>query len=99
MPLMLTEIQNADFGLGRDFLVMQDDQINAFKNSQLTSSENGKENLIGNGAVKIKADAEGVVAEETKADNNLDDSDKKPLRRSKRHINDKKAFCKIFFTK
>lgn len=109
-PLMLTGIPGTDFALTRDFLVMQDDQINVintFKNQNIDMEDN---------PITLPS-----IAEDANKENNnlaLPDCDKeiqqiikrplstekkkivekKDVRRSKRHIADKKDFCKYIYS-
>jgi len=105
---MLTGIPGTDFALTRDFLVMQDDQINVintFKNQNME---------IENSHVALPS----VIEDANKENNNLilpecdkeiqqitrnispsekkKSIEKKDVRRSKRHITDKKDLCKYY---
>jgi len=101
---MLTGIPSTDFTLTRDFLVMQDEQINvinSFKNQNMEIEENNvalssttdganKEN---NNLIISECDKEQF----SKAISPIEKKkavEKKDVRRSKRHITDKKDFCK-----
>lgn len=98
---MLTGIPSTDFTLSRDFLVMQDDQmnvINSFKPQNLdvddsthlssTVENSNKENDADPLASNEQEINEILIPTEEKKDN-----EKKNVRRSKRRINDKKNFC------
>jgi len=103
-PLMLTGIPSTDFTLTRDFLVMQDEQINvinSFKNQNMEIEENNvalpsttdsankeNNNLTVSECDKEQFSKDTCPIEKKKA------IEKKDLRRSKRHITDKKDFCK-----
>lgn len=107
---MLTGIPSTDFTLTRDFLVMQDEQINvinSFKNQNIEIEENhialssatdgtNKENnnLIISECDKEQFAKEMLLTEKKKT------VEKKDVRRSKRHITDKKDFCnyELLFT-
>ncbi|EZA51044.1 hypothetical protein DMN91_003264 [Ooceraea biroi] len=100
-PLMLTGIPSTDFTLTRDFLVMQDEQINvinSFKNQNMEMEENhvalssttdgaNKEN---NNLIVPECDKEQFSKETSPAEKKA--VEKKDVRRSKRHITDKKDF-------
>lgn len=105
-PLMLTGIPGTDFALTRDFLVMQDDQINVintFKNQNIEMEDNpitlppitedaNKEN---NNLVLPECDKE--IQQITKEPMSIEKKkiiEKKDIRKSKRYITDKKDFCK-----
>jgi len=104
-PLMLTGIPGTDFALTRDFLVMQDDQINvinSFKNQNIEMEDNpiilpsitedaNKEN---NNLVLSECDREiQPIIKEPLSTEKKKIVEKKDIRRSKRHIIDKKDFC------
>ncbi|XP_011165614.2 PR domain zinc finger protein 10 isoform X1 [Solenopsis invicta] len=104
-PLMLTGIPGTDFALTRDFLVMQDDQINVintFKNQNIEMEDNpitlppitedaNKEN---NNLVLPECDKEiQQIAKDPLSIEKKKVIEKKDVRRSKRHITDKKDFC------
>lgn len=104
-PLMLAEIPSTDFTLTRDFLVMQDDQINVintFKNQNIeiedshvvlpsVTEETNKEN----DEAMLECDKKiPQVVKESSPVEKRKVVDKKDVRRSKRHITDKKEFCK-----
>lgn len=99
---MLTGIPSTDFTLSRDFLVMQDDQmnvINSFKTQNLdvddsthlssTAENSNKEN----NADPLAASNEQEINEILIPTEEKKDNEKKNVRRSKRRINDKKNFC------
>ncbi|KAL0119453.1 hypothetical protein PUN28_007740 [Cardiocondyla obscurior] len=103
-PLMLTGISGTDFALTRDFLVMQDDQINVintFKNQNIELEDNpitlpsiiedaNKENnnlVLPEDVKEIQQNAKEPPS--TKKEKIVE---KKDIRRSKRHITDKKDF-------
>ncbi|XP_024870938.1 PR domain zinc finger protein 10-like isoform X1 [Temnothorax curvispinosus] len=103
-PLMLTGIPGTDFALTRDFLVMQDDQINVintFKNQSIEMEDNpitlpsiaedaNKEN---NNLALSECDKEiRQIAKEPPSTEKKKVVEKKDVRRSKRHITDKKDF-------
>ncbi|XP_031829350.1 PR domain zinc finger protein 10 [Nomia melanderi] len=100
-PLMLTGMPSTDFTLSRDFLVMQDDQMNvmnSFKAQNLdvddstlsSAAENSnKENKV-DPLVKPKDQDINEVLIDTEEKK---DSEKQNVRRSKRRINDKKSSC------
>lgn len=102
---MLTGIPGPDFALARDFLVMQDDQINVintFKNQNIELEDNpiilppitedaNKEN---NNLILPECDKEiRQIAKEPPSTEKKKIVEKKDVRRSKR-ITDKKDFCK-----
>lgn len=100
-PLILTGIQSTDFTLGRDFLVMQDDQMNvmnAFKAQNLdvddsthvspTMENPNKENNTD----PLAASSEQKINEILMPGEGKNDSENPNVRRSKRRINDKKNF-------
>lgn len=114
-PLMLTGITGTDFALTRDFLVMQDDQINVintFKNQNMEIEDNQSEGVtICNALPSVTEDLnkennnESVpecdkeiqqITEETPPPEKKKVVEKKDVRRSRRHITDKKDFCKCF---
>lgn len=100
-PLMLTGIPGTDFTLTRDFLVMQDDQINVintFKNqnieienshvalsSVIEDANKENNNLIPECDKEIQQITKNISSSEKKKP-----IEKKDVRRSKRHITDKK---------
>lgn len=99
---MLTGMPSTDFTLSRDFLVMQDDQmnvINSFKTQNLdiddsthlsSNAENSnKENNADSSAASNEREINEILipTEEKK------DCEEKNMRRSKRRINDKKSLC------
>ncbi|XP_066596847.1 PR domain zinc finger protein 10-like isoform X2 [Prorops nasuta] len=104
-PLMLAGIPGTDFSLTRDFLVMQeDDQINvisSFKHQTLEVSHNrtlpvsepeitekkNKPLLIND--ISKDSEKEDNTSSHSEHKNN---TETKSIRRSKRHINDKKTF-------
>lgn len=104
---MLTGIPGTDFTLTRDFLVMQDDQINVintFKNQNMEIENNhvvlpcviedaNKENnhnlIIPECDKEIQQITKNISPSEKKKP-----IEKKDVRRSKRHITDKKDLCK-----
>lgn len=105
-PLMLTGIPGTDFTLTRDFLVMQDDQINVintFKNQNIEIENShvalpsviedaNKENnnlIIPECNKEIQQITKNISPNEKKKP-----IEKKDVRRSKRHITDKKNLCK-----
>ncbi|KAG5336818.1 PRD10 protein, partial [Acromyrmex heyeri] len=102
-PLMLTGIPGTDFALTRDFLVMQDDQINVintFKNQNMEIEDNPialpitedakKEN---NNLALSECDKEiEQITEDPLSIEKKKIVEKKDVRRSKRHITDKKNF-------
>lgn len=101
-PLMLTGIPSTDFTLSRDFLVMQDDQmnvINSFKTQNLdvddsthlssTAQNSNKENNID----PLATTNEQEINEILMSTEDKKDCEKKHVRRSKRRINDKKNIC------
>lgn len=102
-PLMLTGIPSTDFTLARDFLVMQDEQINvinSFKNQNigiednqidLTSVTNGA-NKENNNLTVLECDREQFPKATSPAEKKKT-LERKDVRRSKRHITDKKDFC------
>lgn len=101
-PLMLTGIPSTDFTLARDFLVMQDEQINvinSFKNQNigiednqidLTSVTNGA-NKENNNLTVLECDREQFPKATSPAEKKKT-LERKDVRRSKRHITDKKDF-------
>lgn len=105
-PLMLTGIPGTDFTLTRDFLVMQDDQINVintFKNQNIEMEDNSialpsiteDANKENNNLALPECDKE--IQQITKDSLSIEKKkvvEKKDIRRSKRHITDKKDFCK-----
>lgn len=116
---MLTGIAGTDFTLTRDFLVMQDDQINVintFKNQNIEIEDNqGEENVEdvticntlpsvtedykvnkeNNNESVLECDKEiQQITEEASPSEKKKTVEKKDVRRSKRHITDKKDFCK-----
>ncbi|XP_029680437.1 PR domain zinc finger protein 10-like isoform X1 [Formica exsecta] len=101
-PLMLTGIPGADFTLTRDFLVMQDDQINVintFKNQNMEIENShvalpsviedaNKEN---NNLIMPECDKEiQQITRNISPNEKKKPVEKKDVRRSKRHITDKK---------
>lgn len=108
-PLMLTGIAGPDFALTRDFLVMQDDQINvinAYKNQNMEMEDNQSEGVAICNALpsvtedlnKEKMPDEGIqqITKEVPPPDKKKTVEKKDVRRSKRHITDKKDFCKYY---
>ncbi|XP_011144676.1 PR domain zinc finger protein 10-like [Harpegnathos saltator] len=112
-PLMLTGIAGTDFALTRDFLVMQDDQINVintFKNQNIDIEDNQSEGVAMCNTLppvtedyKVNKDSnnESVpecdkeiqqITEEASPEKKKKTVEKKEVRRSKRHITDKKDF-------
>lgn len=109
-PLMLTGIPGTDFTLTRDFLVMQDDQINVintFKNQNIDMEDNpitlpsitedaNKEN---NNLALPDCDKEiQQIIKRPLSTEKKKIVEKKDVRRSKRHIADKKDFCKYIYS-
>jgi len=103
-PLMLTGIPSTDFTLTRDFLVMQDEQINvinSFKNQNMEIEENNvtlssttdSANKENNNLIVPECDKE-QFSKDTSSIEKKKAVEKKDVRRSKRHITDKKDFCK-----
>nr|XP_034187392.1 PR domain zinc finger protein 10-like [Osmia lignaria] len=99
-PLMLTGMPSTDFTLSRDFLVMQDDQINvinSFKTQNLdvddptvsSSAENSKKKSNTDPLATSNKQVNEIVASTIEKK----DYEKQNVRRSKRRINDKKNFC------
>lgn len=105
---MLTGIPGTDFTLTRDFLVMQDDQINVintFKNQNMEIENShvalppviedaNKEN---NNLIMPECDKE--IQQITRNISPIEKKksiEKKDVRRSKRHITDKKDLCKYY---
>lgn len=99
-PLMLTGMPSTDFTLSRDFLVMQDDQINvinSFKTQNLdaddptisSSAENSKKKSNTDPLATSNEQVNEIVASTIEKK----DYEKQNVRRSKRRINDKKNFC------
>ncbi|KOC69036.1 PR domain zinc finger protein 10 [Habropoda laboriosa] len=101
-PLMLTGMPSTDFTLSRDFLVMQDDQMNvmnSFKTQNLdvddsthissTSESSNKKN----NANCLAASKEPEINEVLMPREEKKECEKQNVRRSKRRINDKKNFC------
>lgn len=103
---MLTGIPGADFTLARDFLVMQDDQINVintFKNQNMEIENShvtlpsviedaNKEN---NNLIMPECDKEiQQITRNISPSEKKKPIEKKDVRRSKRHITDKKNLCK-----
>ncbi|XP_076239928.1 PR domain zinc finger protein 10 isoform X2 [Calliopsis andreniformis] len=100
-PLMLTGMPSTDFTLSRDFLVMQDDQmnvINSFKTQNLDvddatlSSAAENSNKENNTASLIKPKEEEIEEILIQTEENKD-CERQNVRRSKRRINDKKNSC------
>lgn len=117
---MLTGIAGTDFALTRDFLVMQDDQINVintFKNQNMEIEDNQSEDSVAicntlstvtedykankennNESVSNECDKEVQQITEEASSEKRKIVEKKDVRRSKRHITDKKNFCKLNYT-
>ncbi|XP_018399990.1 PREDICTED: PR domain zinc finger protein 10-like isoform X2 [Cyphomyrmex costatus] len=102
-PLMLTGIPGTDFALTRDFLVMQDDQINVintFKNQNMEIEDNSitlpiteDANKENNNLALSECDKEiQQITEDPLSTEEIKIIEKKDVRRSKRHITDKKKF-------
>ncbi|XP_053980870.1 PR domain zinc finger protein 10-like [Hylaeus volcanicus] len=101
-PLMLTGMPSTDFALSRDFLVMQDDQINVmntFKSQNLDADESMLSSTPENSNKENNTNCLMELKEEQEIDEILmhaeekNDSEKQNVRRSKRRINDKKNSC------
>lgn len=101
-PLMLTGMPSTDFTLSRDFLVMQDDQINvmnSFKTQNLDADESMLSSTAENSNKENNTDSLTESKEEREINEILmhakekNNSEKQNVRRSKRRINDKKNFC------
>lgn len=105
---MLTGIPGTDFALTRDFLVMQDDQINVintFKNQNMEIEHShvalpsviedaNKEN---NNLILPECDKEiQQITRNVSPSEKKKSIEKKDVRRSKRHITDKKDLCKYY---
>lgn len=105
-PLMLTGIPGTDFALTRDFLVMQDDQINVINTFKNQNIEELEDNPIILPSITEDANKENnklalpecnkeirQIAKEppSKEKEKKKIVEKKDIRRSKRHITD---FCK-----
>lgn len=103
---MLTGIPGTDFTLARDFLVMQDDQINvisAFKNQNMEMEDNhislpiATENSNKENSNQFISECDRNTRQNTKeliSTEKKKTIEKKDLRRSKRFIIDKKSSCK-----
>lgn len=102
-PLMLAGIPGTEFALTRDFLVMQDDQINVMstlRNQEINveptvvveepiTEENGNEMDLPVASI-IKNIA--IVEETEKPVEKIEEPEERIVRRSRRQINDKKTF-------
>lgn len=110
-PLMLTGIPGTDFALTRDFLVMQDDQINVintFKNQNMEIEDNhvtlppvtecsNKENNNHHQSMPECDKETQKLVEESPPIEKKKTVEKRDVRRSKRHITDKKNLCKYYY--
>ncbi|XP_012283811.1 PR domain zinc finger protein 10 isoform X2 [Orussus abietinus] len=96
-PLMLTGIPNTDFALTRDFLVMNDDQINAMGSLRNQSLEIGDGDVITpTQTINVRDAAVSPKKEPSRVFDEIllgseVENEKECVRRSKR-INDRKAF-------
>lgn len=104
---MLTGIPGADFTLTRDYMVMQDDQVNvmnSLKNSTLSMEDNNiantpeKKNTIKESNSRSITEANAQMGEINKILSHANKKkaiDKKNTKKSKQQMDDDKNLCKL----
>lgn len=106
-PLMLTGIPGADFTLTRDYIVMQDDQvnvINSLKNPTLSLGDNHITNTSEKKDITKESNSQSITEANAQMGqinkilshaNKKKAVDKKNTKKSKQQMDDDKNFCKL----